>query len=248
MPKPLVVIATPCYGGQVSIAYMNSILRLMAAVGKSIPLSLTLLGKDSLITRARAMLVASFLDNPDATHLLFVDSDISFEPDQFERLYRQDKDFTAALYPVKEIDWAAQPITHGRGEAAETAGLNYVGALCSGVELKIDNQFATAVYAGTGFQLIKRQVFERLAAAHPELAFSKIHTTIPATKQGNHQYAFFDPLIDTDTREYLSEDFSFCRRWRALGGEIWLDLRSQITHIGSTDFRGNTAARYFPPG
>ena len=247
MQKPLIVIATPCYGGQVSIAYMNSILSLMTAVGHTIPLSIMLLGNDSLITRARAMLVANFLENPNATHLMFIDSDISFEPDQFLRLFRQDKDFTAAMYPIKEIDWVNQPIKHSQGEAADTAGLNYVGILCSGDDVKVEDQFATAIYAGTGFQLIKRHVFEKLAAAHPELAFSKIHATIPSIKSGSHQYALFDPMIDPDTGEYLSEDFSFCRRWRALGGEIWLDLRSKLIHIGSADFRGNTAPRYFHP-
>ncbi len=247
MQNPLVVIATPCYGGQVSHAYMNSVIRLMTSVGNTIPLSIMLLGNDSLITRARAMLVANFLDNPNATHLMFIDSDISFEPEQFLRLLSQDKDFTAAMYPIKEIDWVNHPLKHGQGEAADTAGLNYVGVLCSGDDLKVDNQFATALYAGTGFQLIKRCVFEKLAAAHPELAFSKIHDKIPSTKSGGHQYALFDPMIDPETGEYLSEDFAFCRRWRALGGEIWLDLRSQLTHIGSVSFRGNTAPRYFPP-
>ena len=246
MQKPLVVIATPCYGGQVSHAYMNSVLRLMTAVGNTIPLSILLLGNDSLIPRARAMLVANFLEKSEATHLMFIDSDISFEPDQFERLFRQDKDFVAAMYPIKKIDWVNQPIIHNKGEAADTAGLNYVGVLCSGDELKVENQFATAIYAGTGFQLIKRHVFEKLAAAHPELAFSNIHATISSTTSGNNQFALFDPMIDPDTGEYLSEDFAFCRRWRALGGEIWLDLRSQISHIGSADFRGNTTPRYFP--
>ena len=247
MQKPLVVIATPCYGGQVSHAYMNSVLRLMAAVGNTIPLSILLLGNDSLIPRARAMLVANFLENPDATHLMFIDSDISFEPDQFERLFRQDKDFTAAMYPIKKIDWDSQPIRHNQGEAADTAGLDYVGVLCSGDELKVENQFATAIYAGTGFQLIKRHVFEKLAAAHPELAFSNIHAVTPSTTSGSNQFALFDPVIDPDTGEYLSEDFAFCRRWRALGGEIWLDLRSRLNHIGSADFRGNATPRYFPP-
>lgn len=244
--KPLVVIATPCYGGQVSHAYMNSVIRLMTAVGNTIPLTILLLGNDSLIPRARAMLVANFLEKPDATHLMFIDSDISFEPEQFERLFKQDKDFVAAMYPIKKIDWVNQPIAHSQGENADTAGLNYVGVLCSGDDLKVENQFATAIYAGTGFQLIKRHVFEKLAAAHPELAFSNIHATISSTASGNNQFALFEPMIAPETGEYLSEDFAFCRRWRDLGGEIWLDLRSQLTHIGVAEFRGNTTPRYFP--
>lgn len=247
MQSPLVVIATPCFGGQVGIGYMNSVLRLLAAVGKEVSLSIVLYGNDALITRARAMLVANFLANPAATHLLFVDGDISFEPEQFERLLHQDKDFTAAMYPVRAIDWVRYAAGHGLGEKSETAGLNYVGALCTGEQLRVENQFATALYAGTGFQLIKRQVFERLAAAHPELAFTRIHSTIPQAADASRQYALFDPMIDPQTGEYLSEDYAFCRRWRALGGEIWIDLRSRLTHSGPADFRGDTTSRHLGP-
>jgi hypothetical protein len=224
---------------------MNSVLRLSAAVGNSLTLSISLLGKDSLITRARAMLVAGFLENPVASHLLFIDSDISFEPEQFNRLLHQDKDFAAAMYPVKDIDWSRQRLGQARGESAETAGLDYVGGLCTGAELKVADDFATARYAGAGFQLIKRQVFEKLAAAHPELAFSRAHTTHPTT--GKRHFALFDPMIDPETGEYLSEDFAFCRRWRELGGEIWVDLRSRLTHTGSADFRGDAGQRHLLP-
>ena len=37
-------------------------------------------------------------------------------------------------------------------------------------------------------------------------------------------HALFECMIDPETKEYLSEDFGFCRRWRALGGKIWLDV------------------------
>ncbi|NNM82835.1 MAG: hypothetical protein HKL98_09580 [Burkholderiales bacterium] len=242
MNKPLVVIATPCHGGMVNHAYMNSVIRLMTSVSQTIPLSILLLGGDSLITRARALLVAKFLENPLATHLLFVDADISFEPEAFLRLYLQDKDFAAAMYPLKDIFWNSLPERAARGETAATAGLDYVGKLCSGEALKIENRFATAEFAGTGFQLVKRAVFEKLAAAHPELSFSSAHSRT-ALETAN-QYALFDPMIDPDTGEYLSEDFAFCRRWRNLGGEIWLDLDSRITHVGSADFRGNTSPRF----
>jgi hypothetical protein len=246
MSRPLVVIATPCFGGQVGIGYMNSILRLMAAVGDRIGLAITQIGGDALITRARALLVAEFLDNPGATHLLFVDGDIAFEATQFERLFAQDKDFTGAMYPVKRIDWTKLPGQVAQGEPVRTAGLEYVGGLCTGDALRVENQFATANYAGTGFMLLKRRVLEQLVAAHPELAFRSIHGTVPAAGGGANQFALFDPMIDPETGAYLSEDFAFCRRWRALGGTIWLDLRSQLTHSGSADFSGDTAVRYLP--
>ena len=106
MSQPLILIATPCFGGLVSQNYMLSVIRIMSyAKSAGFDVSLSLLGYDALISRARSTLVAAFLDNPAATHLLFVDADISFEPPQVERLLRFDKDFAGALYPLKTIDW-----------------------------------------------------------------------------------------------------------------------------------------------
>ncbi len=244
MPKPLVVIATPCFGGMLTQTYMQSVTRLMASVGDQVDLLLMLLGNDALITRSRATLVAKFLDNPDATHLMFIDSDIGFDPEQFARLFRQDKDLSAAMYPIKEIDWQRLRNRNPDGESMHTAGLNYVGTLCSGAELKIEGEFATARYVGAGFLLVKRGALEQLIQAHPELKYRVVHAQDPEAPGENHRYALFDPIIDTESGAYLSEDYAFCQRWRTLGGEIWLDLKSQIRHVGANEFQGDSATRF----
>jgi len=105
MPQPSILLATPCFGGLVSQGYMLSVIRLMSyAKSAGFNVSLSMVGYDALISRARSTLAAAFLDSPAATHLLFVDADISFEAQQVERLLRFDKDFTGALYPLKSID------------------------------------------------------------------------------------------------------------------------------------------------
>jgi phosphohistidine phosphatase SixA len=96
---------------------------------------------------------------------MFIDSDIGFEPEQFARLFRLDRDFAAAMYPIKEIDWGRIPDRQARGESLDATGLNYVGAPCRGQALRVEDGFATADYVGTGFMLIKRRVLERMIAA-----------------------------------------------------------------------------------
>jgi hypothetical protein len=249
MSKPLIVVATPCFGGLVNQGYMMSVLKLVQlAGGGEYELEVVLLGGDSLITRSRSVLVSRFLDNPRATHLMFIDADIAFEPDQFLRLLRLDKDFAAGAYPLKQIDWRALPRRAVNGEALAAAGLSYVGQICAGDQLRYEAGFATATYAGTGFQLIKRHVFEKLIAAHPELKFKAIHTLTNETPSGDHLYALFECAIDAQSGAYLSEDYAFCGRWRALGGEIWLDLQSKLTHAGTSYYEGDCTGRYAAQG
>jgi len=251
MPQPLILVATPCFGGMVAQSYMLSVIRLIS-YGKSagFDVSLSLLGYDALISRARSTLVAAFLDNSAATHLLFVDADIGFEPRQVERLLRFDRDFAGALYPLKSIDWDFIPQRCvERGESVQQAALSYVGTFCPEAERKQEGDFATGIYAGGGFQLIRRGALERMIAAYPETHFSRVHSMpISGTRgdaaQSSNLYALFDCIIEPETGAYLSEDYAFCLRWRKIGGEIWLDTASRLTHTGPYEFVGHHAARF----
>ncbi len=247
MAKPLVVVGTPCFGGLVSQDYTVSLLNLSATASSAgFDVAVILLGNDALITRGRSAIVAKFLDNPATSHLLFIDADISFQTDQVMRMLRFDKDFVAGLYPAKIFDWHQLPeqLNRRTGETPEEAGLVYVGDFCKGAALKMDNGFATGEYAGTGFQLIKRHVFERMIAAYPETKFNSVHAFPRPRESSENLYALFDCMIDKQTGAYLSEDFSFCRRWRNIGGEIWLDTNSRLTHSGSYAFRGHASPRF----
>jgi hypothetical protein len=254
MSQPMIFIATPCFGGMVSQSYMLSVLRLMNyAKTAGFDVALSLVGYDALISRVRSTLVAAFLDNTKATHLLFVDADISFEPQQVERLLRFDKDFCGALYPLKSMDWdrIAERCVAG-GESVQQAALSYVGLFCPEGARKQEGDLATAIYAGGGFQFIRRNVIERMIAAYSETHFQHVHC-LPmsglrsdAVQSGN-LFALFDCIIDPESGAYLSEDYSFCRRWRQIGGEIWLDCASKLTHSGAYEFVGDHASRFHRP-
>ena len=248
MTRPLIVVGTPCYGGLVTQDYAMSILNLSAAApSMGIDVAVLMLGNDALITRGRSAIVSKFMDSPTTTHLLFVDADITFQPGHVARLLNVDKDFVAGMYPAKVLDWEQMLARQGKTpERLDEAGLAYVGDICRGADAQTIDHFATGIYAGTGFQLIKREVFERMFTAYPELQYKSLHAFPRPTHPSPNLFALFDCMIDPDTGVYLSEDYAFCRRWRALGGEIWLDLESKLIHTGPYAFRGNAGARFLP--
>ncbi len=244
LQRPMVFIATPCFGGLVSQHYMLSIIGLIQSAGHAgFDATLALLGHDSLITRSRNTLVSQFLSMPEATHLLFIDADISFESQHVQRMLAFDKDFVAGIYPLKVQDWSNMAMKRAvGGEALATAPLLYVGSLCEGDELERDGAFATGIYCGGGFMLIKRQVIERMIEAYPESRYNKVHAFSNAKAEEN--YALFECMIDQETKAYISEDYGFCQKWRDIGGKIWLDTEGKLTHIGSHHFIGDPRMRY----
>jgi hypothetical protein len=247
--RPHVFVATPCFGGLVTQGYMSSVINLMqysAAAG--FDASLSLLGCDALITRSRNTLVGRFLESPAATHLMFIDADIAFDPAQVGRLLRFDQDVVGGMYPLKVIHWDAEALLRAahRVESMQSAPLLYVGRFCEGAALRRQDGFVTGIYAGSGFLMIKRQVIERMIAAYPETRYTAGLVYPPPPSPEPARFALFDCMIDPDTGTYLSEDFTFCRRWRSIGGTIWLDTAGTLTHAGTHGFCGSPAARCQP--
>jgi hypothetical protein len=241
------VVATPCFGGQVSTLYLSSILRLQRELRAmpDIALSFQIRDGDALITRARANLAGLFLDDPQATHLLFVDADIGFEPDQVMRLIACGADVCAGVYPIKRIDWnkAAGVIASGRPKT-RSAVLDYVLEVEDPQRISAVNGFARVRYAGTGFLMIRRHVLEKMCLHYPSLRFDSEHSVADAGAAARSRFALFECLIDADTGAYLSEDFSFCKRWTDMGGEIWADLQSRLDHVGPAIFYGDVATQF----
>jgi len=245
--KPLLVVATPCFGGQVTSVYADSMLRLQSACRASgIGFTWFLGSGDALITRVRADLMTAFLDMPEATHFLFIDADIWFEPPQVFRLMNFAEDFVAAAYPLKMYDWdkIARAMAERRPKPI-CAALHYVFNLEDPAKVVSRQGFAKSKYVGTGFMMLRRAALLRLCEANPQLKYKKAHVQDDRLNSP-HRYALFDTMIDPETGEYLSEDYAFCRRWRDIGGEIWVDLQSKLTHVGPTGFVGDLSAQFDP--
>lgn len=242
--SPCIYVATPCFGGLVTTHYMMSVLALSQhAAENGFAIDVHLLGRDSLVTRSRNTLVADFMTKPAATHLMFIDADIGFDPQHVQRMLDFDQDIVAGMYPAKALRFDQADRLREREPPAQGA-LQYVGKFSERDTLELRGSFATGTYCGTGFMLMKRDVIARMIAAYPETAYTSDHVYVADGGQHGVLHALFECIIDPETREYLSEDFGFCRRWSAIGGQIWLDIKGALTHTGSYDFVGNPGLRF----
>ena len=244
--QPHLFLATPCYGGMVTQGYMQSVCGLMAAApAVGVDLTLALLGQDALITRCRNTLVSHFMAHSLATHILFIDADIGFKPKNVFRLLDANKPVVAGIYPLKSYYWdQACRDRVNAGEPLETAGLHYVGQLEDNPHLSRDGDFATATFAGTGFMLITRETIVQLIAGYPETSYQTIDAYRSGDQPALPAHALFDCMIDAGSGTYMSEDFTFCRRWQRLGGKVWLDTAAMLTHAGPSTFEGVPSHRF----
>ena len=220
-------IATPAFGHQVTTNYANSLLKFVSTSHPRLAVSsaVHLQSGMALVTQARNNCVAYFL-NSDCTHFLFIDADIGFEPDAIYRLIEKDVPLCLTPYPVK-------------GYGANNQ-LQFIVHFPDKDNVRIQKDGFAEITAGpTGFMMIKREVFEKLAEKYPErktvnkqLVGNKVETM----EKG--WYTFFETAQDPENG-YLGEDIAFCRLWTNIGGKIYADTQTPLTHFGSHAFHGS---------
>jgi hypothetical protein len=210
-------IGIPCYGGMVSEPTMTSFLRfILLASQAGLNWSLDTMVNESLVTRARNNLMAKMMTNTQATHFMFIDADIRFQPESILQMLAFDKEVIGGLYPKKAL-----PVSYVINLKPET---------------KIQGDIFTVDTMGTGFLLFRRSVYEKLIDAHPEC---KYVDDVGLGKQYEPMmYSIFDCEID-EKGHYLSEDWLFCRRWQKLGGEIWAHSKCLLNHVGHYEYAGD---------
>jgi hypothetical protein len=220
-------IATPAFGHQVTTNYANSLLKFVSTAHPRLAVSSAIHMQSgmALVTQARNNCVSYFL-NSECTHFLFIDADIGFEPEAIYRLIEKDVPLALTPYPVK-----------GYGKDHQ---LQFIVHFPDKDNVRIQKDGFTEITAGpTGFMMIKREVFEKLAEKYPErktvnkqLVGNKVETM----EKG--WYTFFETAQDPENG-YLGEDISFCRLWTNIGGKIYADTQTPLTHFGSHAFHGS---------
>jgi hypothetical protein len=241
-----VMIATPCYGGNLTTGYFESILHLQQKlIELKIKHKIITITNESLIPRARNSLVARFLGNQEYTHLFFIDADIVFSPETFIRclLFNQDT-VSGAAYPKKSIDYQKVIDTYKETNASVqecvSKSMGYAFNLFPNINrYPIRNGFMKVKYLATGFLCVHRSVIMKMIEKYPEQKYKNDIPFYELETSPDNFWLFFDCMVDPDTKRYLSEDYAFCKKWEDIGGEIWMDIISPLTHIGTYHFSGN---------
>jgi len=254
-------IATPCYGRQLNEPYFRSVIKMMTFFnGHQIPLAFGTIANESLVTRARNVLVAYFLAS-DYTHLMFIDADIEFQTEDILKLYAHKKDVVVGAYPKKGVAWdkiranLTDPANKDKNLSdrdmasfGSDYAINFKFVNKEAKTIAVENGLIKLHDAGTGFMMISREAVLKMVKAYPELKYNN-DVNIANAELKDHFYALFDTMIDPVDRRYLSEDYTFCRRWQEIGGDVWLDPSISLNHYGHFCFQGNPEAiiSFAPP-
>lgn len=202
-------LAVPAYSGVASAFAYALFASHRELLAAGIAVELEIFAESCHVDDARNRLVRDFLDS-DCTDLVFLDSDLCWDAGDLVRLLRHDRDVVAGIYPKKQ-EPEEYPVKHLAGEIwSDRDGLIEV----EGVP--------------TGFLRIRRHVLDELAARAPSFLDKTSKTPIPV---------IFERTMENGSR--IGGDYTFCRKWRAAGGKIYIDPLMRFAHFGEKAWTGS---------
>ncbi len=253
MRKRKLFVAAPMYGGQCAGMFARSIADLSAVCAQqNIPLQFYFLFNESLITRARNYCCDEFVRS-DASHLMFIDSDIGFnamdvlalmalqimEPEKY--------DIIGGPYPKKCISWEKIKAAVDKGIADANPNVldKFVGDFVFNPKT---NQPSIPIHEpcevleiGTGFMMITKNAMTKFAAAYPQYMYKPDHVRTAAFDGSREIMMYFQAETDPVSRRYLSEDYWFCQKAQAIDLKTWLCPWMALQHVGTYIFSGTLA-------
>lgn len=235
------VVGTPMYGGMCTCEYTKSILDLKeACVVNGVNLTCIFLANESLIQRGRNTIASQFLSIEDATHLLFIDADQKFRVDDIVKMLKADKGVIGGAVPMKGINWDSvrEGAKNHHPDLSRVAGYFNLNKL-EGHEMVDPETPFQVKHIGTGFMLIKREVFEAMQEEVDWYVTDEKRLTVA---KPDKIYDFFQ--VKNVDNELLSEDYFFCHLHRELGGTVWVAPWCELGHFGSYLFSGQYAYQH----
>lgn len=257
LQKKKLFVATPMYGGVAGGMFTRSMCDLTALCMRyGIEMKSYFLFNESLITRARNYCVDEFMRS-GYTHLLFIDSDIGFNPQDVLALLalqtdESQYDIIGGAYPKKCITWEKIKMAVDKGMADENPNVleDFVGDFVfnpvmgegeKSKSIRLDEP-AEVLEIGTGFMMIRRRTFENYLKAFPNIMYKPDHVRTEAFDGSREIGMYFQAEIDPESKRYLSEDYLFCQNSRKAGMGVYLCPWMHLYHTGFYTFGGKLAA------
>jgi hypothetical protein len=262
--RPKLYILTPCFGSMCYVNYVQSMVGTIELFRRfQIPIKFEFCKSDSLVPRARNNLIARAMADPDMTHMMFIDNDITWNPIDILRMVMANKPLVGGIYPLKRYDWSklvrdplnpyntnmVQAMVNRKNQSNLSSFLTDEMAVQSnllkynvnylGTYMQIDNNLSKVRHIPTGFMLIQRMTIEAMFKAYPETKYTD-DVNFLEPSENTFAYALFDCRVEEG--HYFSEDWLFCERWLRINGEVWADVSVNLTHTGIEDYRGSYIA------
>ena len=219
MKRPSLHIAMPCYDS-VKIRTMISIVKLvkeLTAAGLKFDLNTM---KSPYVAYARNILTARFLQRKE-DYLLFIDSDLEFEPECVLKMLITEKDVVCTPYRVK---------------TNEPDSVKYTVSIQDPKNVKIFQGGLVEIDNGpAGMMLIKRTVFEKMIKDYPDKEI-KVNTNEDTFPNDLKVYNFWDSNFKDGV--WRGEDIYFCDLARQSGFKVYANLDSTLIHHGSFAYKG----------
>ena len=233
-----IFVATPVHS-DVSIHYFKACLEFQKeCFVRKIPVMFQVM-KSSLVTQGRQLCVSGFMES-SCTHMLFIDSDISFNYKMIERMINYDKEICLVPYPIKgtDHDKVRARILAGETLSPHLLGNQYTMSVPDPANVKVTDGFIEVERGPAGCMLIKKEVIHKLIKEYPEFTINQ-HTLIDGKLvTRNHMYNFFDTYWNKDDKTYTGEDFYFCKLCKHAGIKMYALVDEYISHHGEFSYTG----------
>lgn len=228
--KQKVCFAIPTITGDIRCETARNLIEaVLACQAVGIDTDLQIIANCPVLPVARNTLVAMFMADPEATDLFFLDYDVGFDPLAVVKLLQRPEEIIAGAYRVKVDDRTEFSVVIKAQD-----GVPVGKVITQDPPLAI----VQAEFLATGFMRIKRSVFERMAEAYPNLKYQE--NVVKTTNRNIEEaYDFFGMGIDDTRGRYTTEDYMFCKRWRDIGGTLWIYPDIDFDHIGRKAYSGN---------
>jgi len=233
-----IFVATPVHS-DVSIHYFKACLEFQKECFiRKIPVQFQVM-KSSLVTQGRNLCVSGFLDS-DFTHMLFIDSDMTFNFKMIERMLNYDKEVTLIPYPVKTFDndKIVNAIKAGVDIKPQMLGNQYTLSVEDPKNVKVEGGFVELSRGPTGCMLIRRDVFDKLKKEYPEFEIKQKTLIDGKLIDRTNLYNYFDTYWNKNDKTYTGEDFFFCKLCKHAGIKMYGLIDEYIEHYGEFAYTG----------